>query len=152
MCPPFYEAIFHFPRVMENYYLSGERLFWQTRQLNQRPPQYFFLLKDLTREGIWTRDPWIYSLALYQLSYQGYAEICVNLLKFKFQKRKNKDDKIVCNNPKQDTGFEPGTLGSTVWCSINWAIGARQNFRSISWNLTFKRKKIKDNKIISDNI
>ena len=80
---------------------------------------------------------------LYQLSYQGYAEIHVNLLKFNFQKRKNKDDKIVCDYFKQDTGFEPGTPESTVWRSINWATGARQNFKSISWNLSFKRENSK---------
>ena len=36
---------------MENYYISGERFFLQTRQLNQRQTNDF-LLKDLARKGI----------------------------------------------------------------------------------------------------
>ena len=34
---------------MENYYINDGRLFWQTRQLNQRQIQYFFFVKRLSK-------------------------------------------------------------------------------------------------------
>ena len=41
---------------MENYYISDERLFWQTRQLNQRLTQYFFV-KRLSKRRDLNRGP-----------------------------------------------------------------------------------------------
>ena len=40
--PPCYEAIFHFPRLMENYYKSGERLFLANKTTKSKN----FLSKD----------------------------------------------------------------------------------------------------------
>ena len=125
---PSYEAIFRgmeifqSPRGMENYYISVERLFWQTRQPKSKTNTIIFFVKRLSKQRVLNQGPLDLQSDTLSTELLGLGRNCVNLLKFMFQKGKIKDNKIFCDTIKQDTGFEPGTLGSTVWLSINWAI------------------------------
>ena len=83
----------------------------------------------------------MFSMKLYQLSYQGKVKPHPNLWKFMFQKRKIKDNKIVCENIYEYVKFEPGTLGSAPRHSTNGAIRAGKNFVQIHGNLSFHRGK-----------